>query len=68
MGMQKGDKFIVTDNKISKFNIGEVVTYDGKLIDLDLHWFYNSYDFRQALPMRHVKPLDRFPCDDEQHN
>ena len=66
--MKQGDKFIVINNKTCKYNIGEVITYDGKLIDLDLHWFYNSFDFRQALPMYHVKPIERFPADDEQPN
>lgn len=66
--MQKGDKFIVIENKCCNYNIGEVITYDSKIKNMGLHWFYNRYNFRQALLLSHVKPLDRFPCDDEQAN
>jgi len=67
--MQKGDKFIVVDNSTNRYKIGEVIYYDS-VYGHGYHNFTNKKGIIQVLDMdyKQAKPLDRFPCDDEQAN
>jgi len=67
--MQKGDKFIVVDS-VKEWN-GKIVTFE-RLVDygnVSLNLFkYESEYIVLGVDSKLIKPLDRFPCDDEQPN
>jgi len=66
--MKQGDKFIVKDNSTNVFEIGD-------LIECISEPFIFTYEFRRIsdgltdylYPLQ-IKPIERFPCDDEQPN
>lgn len=72
--MQKGDKFIVTDNKQNCFEINEVVVYLDSTKDKKHLWVESTnkskriFDRFDWVKPNEIKPLDRFPADDEQTN
>lgn len=70
--MQKGDKFIVVDDSTNLFQKGEIVIYNSlhSLQPDEDNWynFINKNGVEQCLTLSQIKPLDRFPCDDEQAN
>jgi hypothetical protein len=65
--MKKGDKFIVTYQKGHSFKVGDIVELLDEQIQFRMR-FKRSDGITQYITTNQIKPLERFPADDEQPN